>query len=103
MTANANYSQKNVSVEIPIDFGKGINYGIFLLENEFDKRGIIGYKFVPVRNGTVILTGEGPYTKNQLLQIVKGAMLKDIKLEKGKKKSPLRSSFEAFSYYSRND
>lgn len=103
MATNGDYLQKNLSVEIPIHLGvntEGISHAYDVLTRAFSENGISGYKFVHDGNGTLTLTGEGPYRKTELLKVVKEAMLKDIS-PKNKKKSPLRSSLEKSCFYER--
>jgi len=105
MATNGDYPQKNLSVEIPIHLGvdkASISHAYDVLTKAFSENGISGYKFVHDGNGTLTLTGEGPYRKTELLKVVKEAMLKDIS-SKNKEKSPLRSSLEKYCFYRRQD
>ena len=108
MTSNGNYSQNIVNLEIPVHFGgdrKVRTYGCLLLEAALDKEGIMYYikPNKPNGNNSVVLVCKEPYKENEIVKIVKEAMLKDID-SKNPKKSPLRSSWEEYCFYpSEND
>jgi len=104
MLANGSYSKNPVSLEIPIHFGgdrKVRSYGCLLLEAALDREGIM-YYIKPNGNGSVILVCKGPYRVEEIVRIVKEAMLQDIN-PKNSEKSPLRSSLEESCFYKRYD
>jgi len=98
---------KPVSVNIPIYLGnkKLVDYGISLFETKFKDCGIPGYTFVRDgdNNDTIILQGQGYYTKGTLMKVLKEAIFEDINSKNGQGKSPLRYLFERPLFHMRND
>ncbi len=105
MLTNGNYSRNPSSLQIPIYFGKDRkvrNYGCLLLEDALNREGIM-YYIKPNENGSITLVCRGPYRAEEIVRIVKQAILQDINPE-NKEKSPLRSSLEKnYFFLSEND
>lgn len=106
MATNVNYLQKNVSLEAVLYTGSQSTYVTRIIEAALRKALGKDFKSYEVTNGgnTVKLTGEGPYSKSKLFNIVRQAMLKRIKKRYSKfrteVKSPLTITIDYPRYFS---